>query len=285
MFANPHEILDGFESLRRHHLAKKSLRETQLTRIALKKGAKVLDIGIGPGLYLAFWLQHSANSQAHFTLFENNPKALELCLKEAETVGAKDRVTPVVGDLFNLAASSLGKFDVIFIGNTLEYVKDPSAYLRDQVIPLLSPGGQLVVRDLDCGYVNCNLMDPALNHKVVGARIRNCQETKSYHNPFIGRDLGRIMKEAGLSSVSLTADLEEFRGPLSNEQAAYLGKLHTTWYVEDVLGILSPDDIANWSEAFSPDNPENVLHHPDFYYTEMEYFAVGTKISPERSEL
>jgi len=274
---DPHVILDGFESLRRHHLAKQSLRESQLTKIPLSAGARVLDIAVGPGLYLDFWLRHTAAKKVHFTLFEHSAEALELCAKEAEKSGARSRVELVRGDMFQLGKHLSQPFDAIFIGNTLEYIADPVAYLRDQLLPLLKPSGVLAIRDLDCGYVNCNLVDPALNHKVVGARIRNCQATKEFHNPFLGRDMKRMFRETGLKNISHSPNLVEFSSPLTSDQANYLSRIHTTWYGEDALGILSPEDLATWKELFSLENPDTILAHPDFYYTEMEFLTLGTK--------
>lgn len=277
MFENPHEILDGFESLRRHHFAKQALRESQLTRIPLKQNARVLDIAIGPGLYLEFWLRYSEKTGAHFTLLEHNADALAVCRLEAAKVGAEHRLSTVQGDLFKLSEKLQGPFDVIFIGNTLEYISEPVAYLREQVLPLLAPGGTLAIRDMDCGFVNCNLVDPALNNRMVGSRIRNCQVSKMYHNPFMGRDLGRILSEAGFKNVKLTPDLAEFKSPLSQAEALYVSKIHTAWYTEDTLGILSDEDKATWAQLFALDNEQGVLYAPHFYYAEMEYFVMGTK--------
>jgi ubiquinone/menaquinone biosynthesis C-methylase UbiE len=281
MFANPHKVLDGFESLRRHHNAKKKMRENQLTKIPLKQGARILDIASGPGLYLAFWLEHSKEKQATFTMLDHNEAALAECNEQASLAGATARVQTVAGDIFKLGEALPGrKFDVIFIGNTLEYIEEPDKYLRENVMPLLADGGILAVRDLDCAFANCNLVDPVLNHRIVGSRIRNCQTTATFHNPFMGRNLKNIFSKAGFGQIENHADLVEFEAPLSDDVKVYLSKLHTTWYIEDMHGILSPQDIATWTNHFDLSNPQSVLHDPGFYYAEMEYLVIGRKVTP-----
>lgn len=275
MFEDPHVVLDKSASLRRHHLAKREIREDQLTHIPMKANAQVLDVGSGPGLYLNFWLQFTKAKNVHFTLLDHSQESLDEAAETAKASGDTARLSYLRGDFYDLNSVALAKYDVVFVGNCVEYMPDPVGYLRTQLMPLLNPGGVIAIRDLDCGFVNCNLVDPALNHKIVGSRIRNCQASKSFHNPFLGRDLGRFMYEAGLIQVESRPYFVEFRGPLTEVQKAYLYPLHTNWYTEDFLGLLTPTDIKIWQSAFDIRSPQSPINSPEFYYVEAEYLAVG----------
>jgi 2-polyprenyl-3-methyl-5-hydroxy-6-metoxy-1,4-benzoquinol methylase len=279
-FENPHEILDGFESLRRHHLAKQNARADQLARIPLPTDARILDVGCGPGLYLKTWLQITARQNASFVLADHSPSALATCEMVASAIGARHRVSTVAVDLHQLDVSHLGQFDVVFVGNTLQYLPDPIGWLRQVAMPLLRDGGLVAVRDLDCGILGCNLVDPLLVSRIVAARIAGCQRISragNFHDPFLGRDLKRIIESAGFGDVSLFPYHIEFKAPLGEAEKSYLSRLHTTWYVEDLAGLLTEADKERWSEAFDPDNPASALNDRHFYYTEAEFLAIGRR--------
>ncbi len=279
-FKDPHVVLDGFASLRRHHAAKRKVREAQITALPLVPNARILDVGIGPGLYLEHWLELTEKSGARFTLVDNSEPALAECRRIAFAAGAKARVETMSLDLFALGRSGIGPFDLVFIGNTLEYVREPAAFLRQEIRPLVRPGGTIAVRDLDCGVLGTNLVDPALCAKVVTARILGCQLISRepggvFHDPFVGRDLGRILSEAGLTEVRHLPYYCEFAAPLSEAERQYLAALHTTWYVEDRAGHLTAAEKAAWSQAFNADRVDGVLRAPGLFYVETEFLALG----------
>lgn len=278
LFSNPHEVLDSFASLRRHHLAKKKARIEQLTKIPVTENARILDIGCGPGLYLKEWLDLTRSTEANFVLLDHSAEALAECAKIALECGDSERVTLCQKDFLVEPDGQLGLFDAIFIGNTLEYIQNPTEWLGQHIKPLLKAGGYLAVRDLDCGILGCNLLDPLLVAKIVMARIAGCQDTSAkghFHNPFIGRDLKRIFHESGFVNASLYPYHIEFRAPLTFDEQVYLSKLHTSWYIEDPRELLTAEEKAFWKSTFDMSNKDSVLLHEQFYYVESEFMAVG----------
>ncbi len=265
-----------------HHAAKQQIREEQIAAISVKNGARILDIGCGPGLYFDFWLRHTCHQNASFTLVDNSAEALLECRKIAAACHLENKVELINQDMFTLSARLLGKFDTIFIGNTLEYIPNPERYLKSIVVPLLNEGGQLVVRELDCGILGCNLVDPALCQRVVLSRILGCQMISSnletYHDPFMGRRLGIILRAAGLGDVRLVPYYCTFNGPSSHHVSEYLSKLHTTWYLEDRPKILSPLELDLWHAYFDVNSTDCILERADFFYVETEFTAMGVKI-------
>tara|TARA_B100000749_G_C18450166_1_gene476233 strand:+ start:73616 stop:74074 length:459 start_codon:yes stop_codon:yes gene_type:complete len=99
-FSNPHKILDGYESLERHHLAKEDLRHAQLDLIPVSKNDRVLDIGIGPGFYLPHWLKSTTDKNVTFDLFDISEEALAIAINKVEN---SPRVNPIVGDFSRLS--------------------------------------------------------------------------------------------------------------------------------------------------------------------------------------
>jgi ubiquinone/menaquinone biosynthesis C-methylase UbiE len=278
-FENPHTILDSFESLRRHHLAKQKIREQQLSLIHVKPHARILDVGIGPGLYLDFWLRHTEATRAMFTLVDASDSALRACEEVAVKAGARNRIQTLKSDLFHLKDHELGQFDIIFIGNTIEYIADPVGYIQSNVIPHLTPGGILAIRDMDLGIMNVSPTDAALCSHVIYSRIEGCRfnskSPETYHDPFLGRDLHMIIRKAGLKEIQLYPFYCEFRSPLTDAAKSYLSKLHTTWYVEDPLKLLKVEEKKRWESWFTLGSPDCILESPDFYYIESEFLALG----------
>jgi ubiquinone/menaquinone biosynthesis C-methylase UbiE len=281
-FADPHEVLDGYASLERHHLAKKNIRLEQLDKIPIPSNGRVLDIGVGPGLYLGHWLNSTKAKSVNFDLFDASATLLKMSMAVASKINQSDRVKIIVGDMYqDLRKMGPDTYDVIFIGNTLEYVPDPIAFIRDTVLPILKHGGVLAIRDLDCSFMSSNLADPALNAKIVHSRIQNNLQTsrnpKNYQNPFIGKHLANIMKAAVLSIISVYPYQVEFKGPMSVFQRNYLEVLHNNWYVDDQLAILSPSDIAAWKRLFSSGATGNVFDNINSIYNEAEFLVIGHK--------
>jgi hypothetical protein len=151
-------------------------------------------------------------------------------------------------------------------------------WIAQQVKSLLNPGGYLAIRDLDCGILGCNLVDPLLVSKVITARIAGCQDTSTkghFHNPFLGRDLKRILSESGFKNVVLHPYHIEFKAPLTHEEQIYLSKLHTSWYVEDPTNFLTQKEKSYWAGMFDISSENSILHHDRFYYVESEFLAIG----------
>lgn len=286
-FSDPHKILDTDQSLTRHHMAKVGIRHTQLDSLPIWPGMRILDVGCGPGLYLPHWLEITRNAGAQFTLLDRSASALEKCVQLASKSGSADRVKILESDIFSHGLPH-ESFDLIFIGNTLEYVPSPAEYLRENILPILRPGGTLGARDLDCGLLAVNYVDPALVSKVVQARILGCQlnskKVETFHNPFIGRSLGQIVNDAGFNNMSLTPYSCDFRYPLSCAQSEYLSALHTSWYVEDPCGILSKEERSHWHTLFNKTHPNCILEKDSFFYIETEFLAIATKGRASQNE-
>lgn len=98
----------------------------------LTTGRRLLDIGCGPGFFLATAIKRGWDAHGI------EPSALAAA--HARTLGAQ-----VTEGLFTDAvAAALGHFDVVNLTNVLEHVPDPIAILT-RAIGLLVPGGMLCV--------------------------------------------------------------------------------------------------------------------------------------------
>lgn len=280
-YKDPHKLLDGFASLQRHHMAKESQRHEQLDRIEINENDRILDIGVGPGLYLPHWLTKIKEKSASLHLFDHSESSLQIARQFVEEAKADKNVEYIIGDMFQFPENLKDSFDVVFIGNTIEYVSNPSQYLKEHIMPLLKKGGRLVVRDLDCSFMACTNMPRSLNSRVVYSRIhnnsKNSEATGIYQNPFIGKDLEKIVSEAGYQVTSVVPYFIEFKYPLTQWQKDYLSTLHQNWYVEDTYQILSKADKEKWASEFDLKNPNSAINQENFEYTEAEFLVIGVK--------
>ena len=103
---------------------------------ALSPGVKLLDIGCGPGLFTAFWLERGVDSAG----IDIDLSLVKVARERLEKKGGKARV--VVGRVENLPYQS-GIFDICFANAILEHVQDWQATLRE-VTRVLKEDGLLV---------------------------------------------------------------------------------------------------------------------------------------------
>jgi len=284
-FKDPHVILDGFESLCRHHFAKQTYREKQLVDLPydkIPKDAQVLDIGCGPGLYMDFWAQLPQTKNWTFHLLDHSQEALDICIKNARDAGYEQRMETHLVDIYDLQTLGTDRFDFIFIGNTFEYLRDPIDYMSQQITPILKRGCVFAIRDLDCGILGCNHVNPALCAKIIAARILGCQEVskpglETFHDPFIGRNIGALMAAGGFEKVVHLPYFCQFQSPLSESAKIYLSAIHTTWYLEDRCQFLSNQEKEIWFNHFDLNQSDCVLNQDHFFYIESEFLCYGSK--------
>jgi ubiquinone/menaquinone biosynthesis C-methylase UbiE len=127
-----------------------------------------------------------------------------------------------------------GVFDVCRSERVLRYVDQPAQALREMV-RVVRPGGRIVVFDFDSDATVIDAPDLAL-----ARRVREILDASVPHS-WIGRQLPRLFREAGLVEVTVTPhvlmlpSLESYRRLVSGT----LGQAVCT-------GRISADELARW---------------------------------------
>lgn len=117
------------------------IRAAQIDLLGPIEGARILDVGCGPGIYA----RDLALRGARVTALDSAPAMLAAVGAEAAAAGVT--IETATGDANDLPFAD-GTFDAAVLVQVIEYVPDAVGALRE-VARVLTPGGRLLVADTD----------------------------------------------------------------------------------------------------------------------------------------
>lgn len=252
--------------------------EAMARSVGLRPGWRVLDAGCGAGSFLPLLaeLVGPGGALAACDLAPDNIARVE------EAVAAAAPACPVearVGDLLALPYPD-GAFDALWCANALEYL---SAEEADAALAefrrVVRPGGLVAIKDADPGLWLFSPGDPTL-------LLRTWAAIGRVSAPFRGtlqtRALRRRLERAGLADVRQRATLCEIWAPLQPVQRRYIGRqLRQMGALAEQAGMPEAD-LAFWRRQRDPDTPEGLVNHPELFWCEGHFVAVGRV--PNREE-
>ena len=167
------------------------LRRRQLVREALAPvpGERILDVGCGPGFYVAELLEQ-VGPEGSVVGVDGSPQMLAVASGRCE---GHENVAFHEADATALPRED-ASFDAALCVQVLEYVADPTAALAE-MHRVLRPGGRVVVWDVDWATVSMHSSDPARMERV----LRGWDAHLSH--PSLPRTLSASMRAAGFEDV------------------------------------------------------------------------------------
>jgi arsenite methyltransferase len=167
------------------------LRRRRLVREALAPapGDRLLDVGCGPGFYIADLLG-DVGPEGSAVGVDSSPQMLAAA---AQRTSAHDNVAFHQGDATALPVED-ASFDAALSVQVLEYVADTPAALRESA-RALRVGGRLVIWDVDWTTVSIHSSDPDLTQRVL--RVWD----KHLTHPALPRTLAAELRRAGFGDV------------------------------------------------------------------------------------
>jgi ubiquinone/menaquinone biosynthesis C-methylase UbiE len=196
-------------------------RRLALEALAAQPGDVVLDLGCGPGFYVADLLD-TIGPEGAVTGVDPSPAMLEMTRRRVDG-HANARV--LEGQATALPVGD-GEFDRLLSVQVFEYLDDVGAALAE-VRRVLKPGGRLVLWDIDWSTLSWHSTDPARMERMLRAWDRHLAD------PVLPRTLAATLRGAGFTDVERTAhvfatttmDPETFGGALSLIVRQYLAGL------------------------------------------------------------
>ena len=189
----------------------------------LRPGLRVLDFGCGPGSISVGLARAVAPGELHGVDMEASQ--VELARSAAEESG-QDNALFHVGDVTNLPFED-GAFDVAHCHNVLMHVPDTRAALAE-VMRVLKPGGVIGCREMICAS---SFMRPDPDGRRVMWNLHEDLVAAGDGHPQMGRDLKRIMVEAGFASTRAAASFDIYG---SSEDVEFARNMLIEW-------LLSPE--------------------------------------------
>ena len=169
------------------------LRRRQLVRDALgvAPGERVMDVGCGPGFYVAELLEH-VGSDGSVVGIDSSQPMLAVAAHRSE---GHDNVSFHEADATSLPVED-ASFDAALSVQVLEYVADVPAALAE-MYRALRAGGRLVVWDVDWATVSLHTTDPALTERILRAWDGHLA------HPSLPQTLTAQLQAAGFDGVKL----------------------------------------------------------------------------------
>lgn len=254
-----------------YHRVREPLYRTIIQDADLGTGGWVLDAGCGDAFYSRL-LSNVLGPRQRIVAIDLNPALLTSLRMEG------DRVLRCLTDLERPGLRP-GSFCAVWLARAMYSARDPVARLA-ALLPLLRPGGKLVVIENDLPHTPILSWPAEFERRILDARYKFLQSHSTQGwSPDRFRAASHLpawLEAVGLGDVSMRTYVSEDVAPLSPELEHYW-QLAMEWDGRLIRAFLSPDDWRTYRQAFDPASPDYVLQRPGFHLLELTAVAVGVK--------
>lgn len=174
-----------------------------------------------------------------------------------------------------------GAFDVAWASLVLHHARRPLAMLGE-MRRVVRPGRELVaIVEGDTGGSFPVLPWPpdleiALRRAAwEGARANHGGTLEYHYSGYIGRELPRLLREAGLAEVRVVACPDVDRPPLHPQRAAEIRGWFAGPFARRLRDFQPPRELARMLALFEVDSPTDLLASPDFFMVRTWFLAIG----------
>jgi SAM-dependent methyltransferase len=231
----------------------------------------ILDAGCGDAFYSRL-LAEAWRPPARIVAADRNPVGLRVDVAE-DPPGA---IHHCLTDL-EQAGLQCGVFDAIWLCRAMHSALDPLRRLA-ALVPLLRPGGQLIVIENDFAHYPILSFPADFGHRILQAHhhylASRCADGTSLERYHAARHLPTWLAQVGLESVCTHTYIAEDVAPMGSDAEQYW-RLFMGWLGCRIWPFLSPDDQHTYVNAFDPESRDYVLNHPGFYCLELTTVACG----------
>jgi ubiquinone/menaquinone biosynthesis C-methylase UbiE len=211
------------------------LRRRALVHEALgaQAGERILDVGCGPGFYVAETLDRVGPGGSVVGV---DPSAAMLAIAGRRVAG-RDNVELREGAATALPVDDAG-FDAVLSVQVFEYIADTAAALAE-LRRVLRPGGRVLIWDVDWGTLSWHSEDPERMDRAMHAWDAHLA------HPMLPRTLAAQLRAAGFDDVRLAGHV--FADNAFDPDAWLAATLHL---IEDYIlgsGLIGEDEARAWA--------------------------------------
>ncbi|UUU36513.1 methyltransferase domain-containing protein [Streptomyces sp. CA-210063] len=215
-------------------------REHELwTAAGVAPGARIADVGCGPGA-LSVRLADIVGPDGVVWAVDRDADALAVASALAERSGVPVHTDTGTADATGLAEAT---FDVVMLRHVLAHNGGREQAIVDHLAALARPdGGAVYLVDIDAS--GFRLRGAPAAYDELDARYRELHRRRG-NDLTVGTRLDELLTAAGLEVIAYEGHIDVMTPPP--------GMRGPAWAARDALlaeGLITPDDIARWDEAF-----------------------------------
>lgn len=269
--------LNAIEWLEKHHQSKAYERRLMIQDLQIQTGSFIVDAGCGPGLWSPLLAEATGNT-GRILGIDIAAEALITAQKRSITAWYR-HFTHYKRALLEQIPVQPGEVDFIFSANVSQYLPDPVTTFA-AMGRALKPGGRLAIKDIDFGRFRFYGIDPALQERVLQARLLweqvRVQNGFSFEDSWVGPRLAGYLQRAGFTDIRVQTYPIVRAAPLPPDYRFYLQGI-AQWFICEEARFLSQNDVTCWLQCFFQQS-DCILDHKDFACEETEYVVSGTWI-------
>ncbi|MDH4247788.1 MAG: methyltransferase domain-containing protein [Deltaproteobacteria bacterium] len=246
-------LVARLEARGKHHYFQKMMHE-YFDMMEIDTKDDVLDMGCGTGV-AARAVAARPGFSGKVLGIDKSPFLVQAAERISKEEGDNGRVTFQVGDSGDLNLED-NRFDAVIAHTLVSHVDDPSAVIKEAA-RLVRPGGMVGIFDGDYASMTFGQKDPIKN-KHDDERLIKSVVT----NPYVMRQMPRLLKEAGLESVAC------FPYVLAEIGKAdfWLPGIESFKKIMPAAGEMSDQEAAAWAEGLMASSKEGTFFGASNYY-------------------
>jgi ubiquinone/menaquinone biosynthesis C-methylase UbiE len=223
-------------------------------------GQSVLDMACGDGVY-APWLAERVGSSGRVVAVDIVPEYLELARDEAARSSFGPIIEFVLSPIESLPFKD-GCFDLCWCAQSLYSLPDPVQALR-HLSRVTRPGGCVAVLEADSLHEVILPWPIEIELSVRAAELQAFVASKDSHAKFyIGRELRRIFREAGLDGFRQRSFAIDRLGPFKADERIFFGE-YLNRLSKKIGRFLDPTIRDEFLRLVDPDSDTYLLDDPD----------------------
>ncbi len=239
--------------------AQRRLRRRFLRFVPVRRGDRVLEVGCGSGVVVRDLAAMVGRRGS--VVGVDSSRAVLAAARRLCRPAAGARIALRAGDGHRLPFAA-DRFDATLAITVILHVADPITVVREMA-RVTRPGGRVGLQDQDFGMVAVTHPDPGLTDRILDGVVRHI-----YEEPYSGRRLPGLLRQAGLRDVRLLTDvfqdatLEPWTKTFLERRAEYAVG----------FGLVDGATAQRWLDGFTA-----TVAAGAFVFTMNYYGAVGVK--------
>ena len=254
-----------------YHRVREPLYCRVIRELQLARAARVLDAGSGDAFYSQLFAG-LLGPRAQIVAYDCDLNLLKTACDLAPNVFR------CVGDLEQncLAPAS---FDAVWLCRSMQAARDPLGLLS-ALVPLLRPGGRLIVVENDTAHYPILPVPADFEHRLHGARLQyergRCAGAEACERYQAAKHLAHWLRQLGLVDLSVHTIVSEDLAPLDPAVEEYW-RLFLAWDAHQLEPFLSSADAVAYCSASDPASPDYLLSRPGCYCVELTTVACALR--------